>query len=142
MRGKTPHFSLSHTQTLTLSLSLFPRRPWDRKKTKKKQKKTCKAAFGGGTVTALVIGDRKAAPLAVLASNDVAVLWTAAWWLLNYSPLSSALLGLLDGFLPLRVACKACVNTLRAQLISARVDFAVGAFPGVVAAPLLLGEMR
>lgn len=97
-------------------------------------------AFGGGTVTALVIGDRRAAPLAILSSNDVAVLWTAAWWLLNYSPLSSVLLSLLDGFLPLRVASKACVNVLRAQLISARVDFAVKAFPGVVAAPLLLGE--
>ena len=99
-----------------------------------------KAAFGGGTVTALVIGDRKVAPLAILSSNEIAVFWTVAWWLLNYSPLSSFLLSLLEGLLPLKVASKACVNTLRAQLISARVDFAVGAFPGVVAAPLLLGE--
>ena len=99
------------------------------------------AAFGGGTITALVIGDRKVAPLAIFASNDVAIIWTAAWWLLNYSPLSSISLTFLEGFLPLKVACKACVNTLRAQLISSRVDFAVRAFPGVVAAPLLLGEL-
>lgn len=79
------------------------------------------------------------APLAILSSNEIGVAWTAAWWLLNYSPLSSSALGLLEGFLPLKVLCKACVNTLRAQLISARVDFAAKAFPGVVAAPLLLG---
>jgi hypothetical protein len=91
-----------------------------------------------------VIGDRKVAPLAILSSNDVAILWTSAWYLLNYafSPLRSACLTLIEGFLPLRVACKACVNVLRAQLISARVDFAFKAFPGVVAAPLLLGEKK
>ena len=91
-----------------------------------------------------MIGDRKVAPLAILSSNDVAILWTSAWYLLNYafSPLRSACLTLIEGFLPLRVACKACVNVLRAQLISARVDFAFKAFPGVVAAPLLLGEKK
>ena len=91
-----------------------------------------------------MIGDRKVAPLAILSSNDVAILWTSAWYLLNYafSPLRSACLTLIEGFLPLQVACKACVNVLRAQLISARVDFAFKAFPGVVAAPLLLGEKK
>lgn len=36
---------------------------------------------------------------------------------------------------------QACLNILRAGLMAARVDLAVQLFPGVIAAPLLLGSI-
>ena len=100
------------------------------------------AAFGGGIVTALLLQDPATAPIALLADNAVGVCYTAAWWALLYSPapfrssLRSAL-----ALPPVRALGRACTNALRAGLVVARVDAACRRFPGVVAAPLLLGTL-
>lgn len=44
------------------------------------------AAFGGGILSSLLLQDPKRAPIALLASNSVGVIWTACWWLVNYLP--------------------------------------------------------
>lgn len=100
------------------------------------------AAFGGGIVTALLLQDPATAPIALLADNAVGLSYTAAWYGLLYapSPVRSSLHALLT-FTPTRALARACMNTLRASLVVARVDTAVRRFPGVIAAPLLLGTL-
>ena len=68
--------------------------------------------------------------------------YTAAWWGLLYAPpLVRAPLAALVRFPLTRAAARACTNALRAGLVVARVNLAVRKFPGVVAAPLLLGTL-
>lgn len=93
-------------------------------------------------MTALLVQDPAAAPLALLADNAVGLIWTAAWWGLLYSPpLIRRPLTALMTFHPTRAAARACTNALRASLVVARVDLAVRKYPGVIAAPLLLGTL-
>jgi len=100
------------------------------------------AAFGGGIVTALLIQDPVAAPIALFADNDVGLAFTAAWWGLLYSPppLARPLRAAMAAPAG-RAAARACTNALRAGLVTSRVDLAVRKFPGVLAAPLLLGTL-
>ena len=100
------------------------------------------AAFGGGILTALLLQDPAGSPIGLLADNAVGVAYTLAWWGLLYAPapVRSALRALVT-FPPTRAAARACMNILRASLVVARVDTAVRRFPGVVAAPLLLGTL-
>ncbi|KAI8470760.1 MAG: hypothetical protein J3K34DRAFT_521068 [Monoraphidium minutum] len=95
--------------------------------------------FGGGSMSALLIMDPKRAPLALFAVNDLMVIWTLCWWLVNYCP---------GGYI--EKACKqwyvmapikACTNILRANLIVARVNLAAELFPGNFSAALILGTI-
>ncbi|KAK9840818.1 hypothetical protein WJX81_006890 [Elliptochloris bilobata] len=97
------------------------------------------AAFGGGILSSLLLQDPKRAPIALLESNSIGIIWTACWWLVNYLP--GGLVAKLLSLRPCKLAAKACLNILRAGLMAARVDLAVELFPGVVAAPLLLGSI-
>jgi hypothetical protein len=76
---------------------------------------------------------------AILASNDVGLVWTAVWWLSNYG--CPGLVERVMAFLPARAAARAALNILRATLVASRVDAAVARYPGVIAAPLLLGAL-
>jgi hypothetical protein len=100
-------------------------------------------AYGGGTVTALIAGDRSRAPLAVLAANDVVAVWVPVWWLCNYAPWGLAQRA--RSFLALRpcaALARGATALLRASLIVGRVDLAVSyLYPGSTAGALLLGTL-
>ncbi|KXZ41319.1 hypothetical protein GPECTOR_557g577 [Gonium pectorale] len=95
------------------------------------------AGFGGGVVSSLLIMDPVKAPINILANNTVGVTYFICWWLMVYSPFN--LVERLHSLLPM--VTKACVSFLRANLIISRVDLAVSLYPGVVAAPLILGTL-
>lgn len=97
------------------------------------------AAFGGGVVSALLLCDRHVAPNPLFASNMLGIIWTACWWAVNYFP--GDIVFSLQQLLPIRMACRVCLSILRIGLIVARVDLAVKLFPGVIAAPLVLGTV-
>lgn len=97
------------------------------------------AAFGGGVVSALLLCDRHVAPNPLFTSNTLGVIWTACWWAVNYFP--GDLVFTVQQFLPIRMATRICLTILRIGLIVARVDLAVKLFPGVLAAPLVLGTV-
>lgn len=88
----------------------------------------------------MLICDRHAAPVPLFAVNSVGVIWTACWWAINYFP-GDIVHTLYASVLPIRMMCKLCLTILRVGLIVARVDLAVRLFPGVVAAPLVLGTV-
>lgn len=90
-------------------------------------------------VSALLLCDRHAAPNPLFASNALGVVWTACWWAINYFP--GDLIFTLQQLLPIRMATRICLTILRIGLIVARVDLAVKLFPGVLAAPLVLGTV-
>lgn len=100
-------------------------------------------AYGGGTVTALVAGDRTRAPLAVLAGNDVMLVWMPVWWLLNHAPggVAERLRALLTRR-PCAALARGSTALLRATLIVGRVDLAVTyLYPGSAAGALLFGTL-
>lgn len=97
------------------------------------------AAFGGGVVSALLLCDRHVAPNPLFTSNTLGIIWTACWWAINYFP--GDLIFTLQQFLPIRMASRMCLTILRIGLVVARVDLAVKLFPGVLAAPLVLGTV-
>lgn len=95
--------------------------------------------FGGGITSAILIGDYTRASNALFARNEVGLVWTVCWWLVAYSPG-----GYVERFVKqwyILAFLKASTALLRALLIVARVDAAVAVFPGVVAAPLVLGTL-
>ncbi|BDA51041.1 probable trimeric intracellular cation channel type B [Coccomyxa sp. Obi] len=97
------------------------------------------AAFGGGILTALLIQDPKRAPIPLLTSNTVGLTWTISWWLINYFP--GNLAARLLSFPPLKISAKVCLNILRAGLIASRIDLTTELYPGVLAAPLIIGSI-
>ena len=97
------------------------------------------AAFGGGVLSSIVLGDPKTPP-ALFASNDVGLIFTAVWWAVNYSPAAPLLVDILSRP-PVAAVARAALNALRAALVASRVDAAVARFPGVIAAPLFIGTL-
>ncbi|KAK9901979.1 hypothetical protein WJX75_000130 [Coccomyxa subellipsoidea] len=97
------------------------------------------AAFGGGILTALLIQDPKRAPIPLLSSNTVGVIWTICWWLINYFP--GNLVAKMFSVAPFRISAKVCLNLLRAGLIASRIDLTSQLYPGVLAAPLIIGSI-
>ncbi|GBF92452.1 hypothetical protein Rsub_04556 [Raphidocelis subcapitata] len=95
--------------------------------------------FGGGILSSLLIMDPKRAPIALFASNEVGLIYLACWWLVAYCP--GGLLERICGRWYVKTFTKSCTSLLRAGLIVARVDLACSMFPGVVAAPLVLGTI-
>jgi hypothetical protein len=100
-------------------------------------------AYGGGTATALLAGDRARAPLAVLAANDVMGAWLPVWWLLNYAPAGAAARArALLAARPCAALARGATALLRAMLIVGRVDLSVSSlYPGSAAGALLLGTL-
>ncbi|DBA94266.1 TPA: hypothetical protein ACH3X1_001883 [Trebouxia sp. C0004] len=97
------------------------------------------AAFGGGIVSSLLLQDPVSAPIALFHSNYLGLVWTTCWWLMNYCP--KDLVASAHGLLPVRLVTKICLNILRAGLIASRVDLSVYKYPGVIAAPLVIGTI-
>ncbi|EIE21233.1 hypothetical protein COCSUDRAFT_30355 [Coccomyxa subellipsoidea C-169] len=97
------------------------------------------AAFGGGILTALLIQDPKRAPIPLLSSNTVGVIWTVCWWLVNYFP--GNYVAKILSLAPFRTSAKVCLNMLRAGLIASRIDLTTQLYPGVLAAPLIIGSI-
>lgn len=97
------------------------------------------AAFGGGTLTALLIQDPLKAANVLFTNNKLAIWWTLCWWSINYFP--KDIISKLHSALPIRIITRACVCILRSSLIFHRVSTAVVLFPGVLAAPLILGTL-
>ncbi|KAK9806453.1 hypothetical protein WJX73_009380 [Symbiochloris irregularis] len=97
------------------------------------------AAAGGGTISSLLLMDSKRAPVALFAENKVGVIWTVSWWLVNFFPYQ--LVRKIAVLLPVRVVLKVCLNSLRASLVAARTQLAADLYPGVFAAPLVLGTI-
>mgnify|MGYP001810721170 CR=1 FL=1 len=81
-----------------------------------------------------------AAVVGLLGKNEVGIAFVAAWWLFHFAPGRLAARAW-DGLPPLRAAAKACRAVLRANTIVHRVNAAVAVYPGVLAAPLLLGTL-
>lgn len=73
------------------------------------------AAFGGGILTALLIQDPKRAPIPLLSSNTVGVIWTICWWLINYFP--GNLVAKMFSAAPFRISAK--VGVIPARSVSA-----------------------
>jgi hypothetical protein len=96
--------------------------------------------FAGGALSSLLLMRPDKAPISLLASNTTGVVWVLAWWLMTYSPAAAAL-HRLHAWLPVRAATKACVQFMRASLIASRVPLAAALYPGVHAAPLLVGAL-
>ncbi|GLC39931.1 hypothetical protein PLESTB_001820400 [Pleodorina starrii] len=97
------------------------------------------AGFGGGTLTAVLMMDPVRAPIGVLANNSIGVTWFICWWLMVYSPFN--IVNRIHSLPPIKMVTKLCVTFMRANLIINRVDLAVTMFPGVIAAPLILGTL-
>ncbi|KAK9804406.1 hypothetical protein WJX72_011360 [[Myrmecia] bisecta] len=97
------------------------------------------AAFGGGVVSALLLQDPAKAPIALFADNKVGVIWTTCWWLITFFPYN--LVERTHQLLPVRLVTKASLNILRAGVMASRIDLVVAKFPGVVAAPLVVGTI-
>eukprot|EP00879_Flechtneria_rotunda_P023314 GHRR01024663.1.p1 GENE.GHRR01024663.1~~GHRR01024663.1.p1 ORF type:complete len:384 (+),score=128.00 GHRR01024663.1:63-1214(+) len=94
---------------------------------------------GGGITTALLLMAPQYAKLAFFASNEIMASWTVCWWLVNYFP-GDVFRNLLKRWY-IKVFAKSCTALLRALLIVQRVDLGCKLYPGVAAAPLLLGTL-
>jgi len=94
---------------------------------------------GGGVVTAALLMNPHKAPLAAFAKNEVMVVWTVCWWLNNYCPRGLVASITRRWYVQMFTKQGTCLS--RALLIISRVDLAVQLYPGVVAAPLILGTL-
>ncbi|KAL3159054.1 hypothetical protein ABBQ32_011052 [Trebouxia sp. C0010 RCD-2024] len=97
------------------------------------------AAFGGGIVSSLLLQDPVQAPIAFFSSNYLGIVWSICWWLINYCP--GDIVASTHALLPFKMLTKVCLNILRAGQIASRVNLSVQKFPGVIAAPLLIGTL-
>ncbi|GLI68493.1 hypothetical protein VaNZ11_012935 [Volvox africanus] len=97
------------------------------------------AGFGGGVITSILMMDPVKAPISILANNSLGVTWFICWWLMVYSPFN--IVGRIHSVPPVKMITKLCLTFLRANLIIHRVELAVVLFPGVIAAPLILGTL-
>uniref|UniRef100_A0A383VCK9 Uncharacterized protein n=1 Tax=Tetradesmus obliquus TaxID=3088 RepID=A0A383VCK9_TETOB len=94
---------------------------------------------GGGVVSALLLMAPQHAKLSFFATNEVLGIWTVCWWLVNYCPGGLVYNVLNKRYIKMFAA--SCTALMRALLIVSRVDLAVKLYPGIVAAPLLLGTL-
>lgn len=99
----------------------------------------CLGAFGGGTLSALMLQGVPGASLALFDSNIVGAIWTASWWLMNYSPNNIG--WRVHNLLPVRMVTKMGMNMLRAGVIAQRIDVSESQYPGVIAAALFIGTI-
>ena len=105
----------------------------------------CRPPQSGGTIAqpphccALRLQEPKVASMALLSSNQIGIIYTLSWWAMNYFPLD--LVARLHRLPPVTATTGAARGVLRAGLIAQRVDVAVKVFPGVIAAPLVLGTL-
>ncbi|GIL90578.1 hypothetical protein Vretimale_17477 [Volvox reticuliferus] len=86
-----------------------------------------------------LLQDPVKAPISILANNSLGVTWFICWWLMVYSPFN--VVGRIHSLPPVKLITKLCLTFLRANLIINRVELAVVLFPGVIAAPLILGTL-
>mmetsp|Transcript_18436 Transcript_18436/g.48122 ORF Transcript_18436/g.48122 Transcript_18436/m.48122 type:complete len:315 (+) Transcript_18436:193-1137(+) len=94
-------------------------------------------AFGGGTLTALLMMRPDMAPVPAFVDARLLPYIAAAWYFVHYTRLGAWLLGL-----PLvRLICRLATTYCRAGLICARAEMAASLYPGVVGAHLLLGTI-
>ncbi|KAL6750635.1 hypothetical protein V8C86DRAFT_2802170 [Haematococcus lacustris] len=98
------------------------------------------AGYAGGLVSSLLMMTPAVAPISLFASNKAVLVWTACWWLANYSPMAQRLRHLLASK-PFQACTRACVAYMRASIIIQRVRAATQLYPGVVAAPIILGTI-
>eukprot|EP00887_Chlorella_sp_A99_P001096 scaffold14.g1096.t1 len=97
------------------------------------------AGYGGGVVTAVLIMNPSAAPAGILSDKRLAIIYTLSWWAMHYFP--GRLVERAFSLRPLLIFIQACRSAMRANIIFARVEVAARLFPGVLAAPLLLGTL-
>ncbi|KAG2431332.1 hypothetical protein HYH02_013322 [Chlamydomonas schloesseri] len=97
------------------------------------------AGFGGGVFSSLLMMDPVNAPISLFASNSLGVTWFVCWWLMTYAPFG--ICERIHSIPPIKALTKLCVTFMRANLIISRVDLAVTKYPGVIAAPLILGTI-
>ncbi|CAG9460779.1 unnamed protein product [Pedinophyceae sp. YPF-701] len=95
-------------------------------------------AFGGGHLSALLLSSisTKVVPLALFASNQLFVTWTLTWLLVTYTPLYSIV-----SKPTVKTLAMAGLHMLRVGTIITRVDIAAAEFPGVIAAPVVIGTL-
>ncbi|KAL4459047.1 hypothetical protein ABPG75_013912 [Micractinium tetrahymenae] len=98
------------------------------------------AAYGGGTLSALLLQNPGAAAVGLFSKNQLGVVYTLVWWTQDYLP-GGLLRRAYAGLPPLRSAAKLCSAILRATTVVQRVNAAAKLHPGVVAAPLVLGTL-
>lgn len=96
-------------------------------------------AFGGGTLSALMLQGIPGASVALFDANMVGVTWTVSWWLMNYSPNNFG--WRIHNLLPVRIVTKMGMNMLRAGVIAQRIDISESQYPGVLAAALFIGTV-
>lgn len=99
----------------------------------------CLGAFGGGTLSALMLQGVPGASVALFDANMVGLTWTVSWWLMNYSPNDIA--WRIHSILPVRMMTKMGMNMLRAGVIAQRIDISQVQYPGVLAAALFIGTV-
>jgi hypothetical protein len=94
-------------------------------------------AFGGNLMSNYFLGTQASSVL--FTSNQAVLIWTVSWWLVNHNPIS-----LVDDLFDLQavgIFARACVHILRALTISAQVNAAAAAYPGVIAPALIAGTL-
>lgn len=94
-------------------------------------------AFGGNLLSNFFLGTQGSS--VIFTSNQALLIWSASWWVVNHNPV--ALLDDVFDLQPVGVFARACVHTLRALAISAQVNAAAAAYPGVVAPAIIAGTL-
>jgi hypothetical protein len=94
-------------------------------------------AFGGGTVTALLIMRPDLAPLPAFLDARLLPYLVTTWYVVQYTYIGRVLMGVR----PILFACKLATTYCRAGLICGRAELAVQLYPGVYGAHLIVGTL-
>ncbi|KAL6777823.1 hypothetical protein ACKKBG_A15790 [Auxenochlorella protothecoides x Auxenochlorella symbiontica] len=85
-------------------------------------------AFGGGSMSALLLQDPGRVPIAVFSGDVLLLIWGLSWWALSYSPFN--VVGRLMDLRPVTTLANVALSILRAGIIAQRVDYMVATYPG------------
>lgn len=94
-------------------------------------------AFGGSIASNLFLGNPTNSVL--FQSNQAVLLWTVAFWVVNFNPLEIVDRAL--DFPPVGIAARTCMQVLRSSLLVAQIDATVKAFPGIIAPAVIAGTL-
>lgn len=95
--------------------------------------------YGGGIASSLLLMDPARAPIALFAHAEVGPIYLLCWWLVAYLPGGHVERACHRWYV--KGVIKSCTALARALLMVARVDLAAALYPGVAAAPVVLGTI-
>lgn len=93
--------------------------------------------FGGSVASNLFLGTPTNNVL--FQGNQVVLLWTLAWWIVNYNPID--LVAKFLDLAPVATFCRASLQILRSGLVAAQIDAVAKAYPGIIAPAIIAGTL-